>query len=284
MASLFINKLTVLDFSYLHSQRGLLGESWFLDLEISGDLDDQGMVLDFGLIKKQVKRFVDQEFDHRLLLPGLHPDCELSREEHRAQVSFRCQDGNLIEHESPLDAVCAIPAEGITPESVAQSIRERLLPQLPGNIQDLLIRLYPESTDGPFYQYSHGLKHHDGQCRRIAHGHRSKLRIERNGQVAPEPAEAWANCWRDIYIANREDLKSCSHRKDGDYYRFEYSTPCGHFSLTLAASHCYLLDTDTTVENLAQHIAESLHREHPEDRFRVRAFEGIDKGAVGEAG
>jgi 6-pyruvoyl-tetrahydropterin synthase len=284
MTRLFINKLTVLDFSFLHPQRGLLGESWFLDLEISGELDDQGMILDFGVIKKQVKGFVDREFDHRLLLPGLHPGCQVTRKAAQTEVCFQGQDGWLIRHESPPDAVCSIPAEGITTESVAQSIRERLMPQLPGNIKDLLIRLYPEVPEGCFYQYSHGLKHHDGQCRRIAHGHRSSLAVLRNGQSAPDLAKDWAHCWHDIYIANREDLKACSHRPDGDYYRFAYSTAEGDFSLELAAKDCYLLDGDTTVENLAQHIADSLHREHPQDHFQVRAFEGIDKGAVGESG
>ena len=54
-------------------------------------------------------------------------------------------------------------------------------------------------------------------------------------------------------------------------------------SLTLPASQCYLIDCDSTVENLAGHIAEMLKTEHPESRFRVMAFEGVDKGAVGEA-
>ncbi|MCP4128012.1 MAG: hypothetical protein GY753_13235, partial [Gammaproteobacteria bacterium] len=44
---------------------------------------------------------------------------------------------------------------------------------------------------------------------------------------------------------------------------------------------CYLIDTDSTVENLAQHIADSLGRSHPQSGFQVRVFEGVDKGAIG---
>ena len=56
MATLFVDNLTVLDFSYLHGKRGMVGESWIVDLELTGDLDEQGMVFDFGLIKKAVKK------------------------------------------------------------------------------------------------------------------------------------------------------------------------------------------------------------------------------------
>ena len=54
MATLFVENLTVADFSYLHSKRGMVGESWLVDLELSGELDDQGMVFDFGHIKNLV--------------------------------------------------------------------------------------------------------------------------------------------------------------------------------------------------------------------------------------
>ena len=51
----------------------------------------------------------------------------------------------------------------------------------------------------------------------------------------------------------------------------------------MPASACYLIDTESTVENLAQHVADRLKAEHNEGRFTVYAYEGVDKGAVGEA-
>ena len=49
MSTLFVNKLTNIDFSYLDPKEGLVGESWLLDIQLAGSLNEEGMVLDFGL-------------------------------------------------------------------------------------------------------------------------------------------------------------------------------------------------------------------------------------------
>lgn len=66
---LFVRDLTVIDASYLCPQRGMVGESWILDVVMSGELNEMSMVLDFSRVKKQIKQLVDQYVDHRLLIP-----------------------------------------------------------------------------------------------------------------------------------------------------------------------------------------------------------------------
>lgn len=279
MAQLFVNRLTVIDCSYLDGERGLLGESWIVDIVLRGGLDEQGMVLDFGEVKKSVKRLIDERFDHKLLVPARDEGLLETTRGGQLHIDFNTHDGGIIRHVSPPNAVTLIEAESITADSLAQAIESALRPIMPANVETLSIRLTPETIDGAFYQYSHGLKLHCGNCQRIAHGHRSRLLIERNGQRDTGLENDWCARWRDIYIGTREDLVEANPEE----MTFAYEAEQGQFQLQLPAGRCYLVDSESTVENLAQHIADTLKAEHPEDSFRVWAFEGVDKGAIGEA-
>ena len=279
MPELFVNRLTVIDFSYLHTQRGLVGESWQVDIVLRGGLDHQGMVLDFGDVKKSVKQLIDEHFDHKLLVPTRYAGFAQQNQGEQLALSFETESGERIEHSSPTDAVTLVDCEQITPDSLAEAIVATLMPHMPANVAGIDIVLWPECEDGAWYQYSHGLKQHCGNCQRIAHGHRSKLRIERNGERDTALEQAWANDWRDIYIGTRADVEA---EKDAQLL-FAYTSEQGDFSLQLPSSRCYLIDTDSTVENIAQHIADTLKQQHPQDDFRVLAYEGVDKGAIGRA-
>ena len=54
----------------------LHGHSYILRLRLEGDIGEDGMVMDFVVLKKKLKAFVD-EFDHRTILPGDSPDVDL---------------------------------------------------------------------------------------------------------------------------------------------------------------------------------------------------------------
>lgn len=277
---LFVNQLTVIDFSYLHEKRGLLGESWQVDVELEGGLDNQGMVLDFGEVKRQVKQTIDQQFDHKLLVPADSAGLALEQDGAQVSITFTQVSGDTIEYRSPADAVALIPAPKVTTLSLAQAIVQATETKLPANVHSIVVRLYPEHTDDALYQYSHGLKLHAGNCQRIAHGHRSRIKIFHNGLRAPNLEDIWAARLRDIYIGSKEDLVASSYRDDAEYLQFSYTARQGTFSLRLPKDRCYLIDAESTVENIARHILQELIAVYPEDVFEVRAFEGIGKGAA----
>jgi len=283
MIRLFVDRLTVVDFSYLHPQLGLLGESWLCDLELAGELDAQGMVLDFAEVKRRVKRRIDERFDHTLIVPRRHPGLVVEAAPARQAITFPYDAGLQVVHAGPPAAICLVDAAEITPQTLARAIEAALRPDLPATVATLSVTLREESQPGARYRYSHGLRQHAGNCQRIAHGHRSRIEIWRNGRRDTALEQSWAERWQGVYLGTRADLTGTRVRDGVAYCRFGYRSAQGEFALELPSDRCYLIDTDSTVEHLAQHVADSLAAERPGVRYRVRAFEGVDKGAVAEA-
>jgi hypothetical protein len=145
-------------------------------------------------------------------------------------------------------------------------------------VRSIRITFTEESIDGPYYHYSHGLKKHQGNCQRIAHGHRSKILIWRNDQLDTKLMEDCAEKWRDIYVATHTDLT----HSDNDSHLFSYQAQQGEFTLQIPKSQCYFVNSDTTVELIAQHIADTLAAQTG-DAIKVKAYEGVGKGAIAES-
>lgn len=272
---LFVDNLTNVDFSYLHPQRGLLGETWLASTELDGSLDQQGMVCDFGVVKKTMRNWLDDEIDHRLAVPSQSPNLKLKQTGERINLTWTFGEQSL-QCSAPSQAIALVDAVEITPQSVSEWSKKQLQQQLPETLNRLELTFEHESIGGDFYHYSHGLKKHDGNCQRIAHGHRSQIRIWRNEQDAPELEALWANKFADIYIGTQEDIV----QQDDSNIRFAYTTSQGAFELCMPSRCCYLIDSDTTVELIATHIAEQLKQQFPRDAIKVKAYEGMGKGAV----
>ena len=279
MTRLFVEHLTVIDCAYLDAQRGLVGESWIVDLELEGALDDQGMVLDFGEVKKKLKKAVDAVADHRLLVPEKAPELDIVLSGGGSGLAFRAASG-AIEHQSPAKALCRVPAAAITPAAVADVIEAALRKAVPESVSAARVRLRNEAIAGSYYHYTHGLKKHAGHCQRIAHGHRSKLGIAVNGKRDERLERHWADRWRDIYLGTSADI--VSHGKGR--IRFEYRAGEGEFELELPVERCDLLPTDSTVERIAEHVCGQVAAERPGATIEVRAYEGVMKGAIATSG
>jgi 6-pyruvoyl-tetrahydropterin synthase len=266
MSILFVEHLTVIDASYLCAARGLVGESWIVDLELEGSLDTQSMVLDFGLVKKQIKRAIDDSVDHTLIIPNT---AQVSHYDGDCYVYFTTAHGN-IEQQSPPCAVTLLDAPAVTTEAVVQHLQPILQAVVPNNVFAVRIFLRHEVIDGAYFHYTHGLKKHQGACSRIAHGHRSKLQFWQGDERQFVLEQQWAERWQDVYLASKEDIRA----REGGRVCVSYTALEGNFTLWLPESRVYVLDEDTTIECLAQHLAD-------QTGFRVRVYEGVMKGAMG---
>lgn len=288
--NLFVRDLTVIDSSYICEQRGMVGDSWILDVSMSGELNEMSMVLDFGRVKKQIKQLVDEHVDHRLLIPMKNSAIVYQSTKPGYSTLDVIRGDKSIHLHCPDEAYCLIDADAITIESITRHVYEILRNYLPSNVTGIEITLRHENIAGAFYHYTHGLKKHDGNCQRIAHGHRSPIEIVVDGQRDTEKEIAFAHRWQDIYLGSQEDQVSVSQLNlsdnaasvtDHSHYGFRYTAPQGEFQLAIAKSETEILPTDTTVELLAGYIADEIKPSIADNQsLKIVAYEGVGKGAI----
>ncbi|MBB1272996.1 6-carboxytetrahydropterin synthase [Psychromonas sp. SR45-3] len=285
---LFVRDLTVIDSTYLDHKRGFVGESYQVDVVLDGQLNEQSMLLDFSLVKKQIKAIIDAEVDHKLIVPKAAKQCTISIDADRTQVDYVLEDNSAIQLKSPHQAYCLLECDAVTISVLEAYLEQVLLVKLPENITGLSITLRSEVISTPFYHYTHGLKKHDGNCQRIAHGHRSKIDIYINDQYSELWVEKWGQRWTDIYLASDEDLLdpallSFSPKASTvPMHCSAYHSAQGYFELLMPASRCEVLNNDTTVEELARFICETIKQDEGQNNVTVYAYEGIGKGAIAE--
>lgn len=290
---LFVNDLTVIDFSYLCSKRGVVGESWIVDVLLSGDLNAESMVLDFGIVKKQIKAIIDDCVDHKLVLPQQNSalSIEESQRSNHLFVDFNIQDNELF-LQSPKEAFALIDAQEINEETVTRYLECVIKQQLPENVQGIELVLRAENIDGFYYHYTHGLKKHDGNCQRIAHGHRSKITIFQNDMRSIALEKQWCDRWQDIYLASESDQVSkqeielssnAKSKLQPDHQYFSYYAPQGRFDIAVRKGTLEVVDCDSTVELLADYIARQLKSVNKTNNIKVIAYEGVGKGAIASA-
>lgn len=270
---LFVEHVTHIDCGVLDPDQGLRGATWLVDATLTGQRGDDGMLFDFGPAKKLLKARIDALVDHRLLVPLRAPG--LSSE--GQTLRFTTTGGDCLRYTGPGSAVTRLDMPRIDAEPLAGWLEGRVFEQLPDNVGALELTLRAEAIDGPMYDYTHGLRGHDGNCQRLAHGHRCRLAIALDGVDRPDIAADWAAAWQGIFIGSRSDQVATD---DPARLGFAYSAPQGEFALDIAANHCVLIDGPATVENIADHIAARLVDRYPGQQVAVRAYEGVGKGAI----
>jgi 6-pyruvoyl-tetrahydropterin synthase len=291
---LFVNDLTVIDFSYCCPQRGIVGESWIVDVLLDGSLNEMSMVLDFAVVKKQIKAIIDDAVDHKLLLP-------INNKMIECRDSTENQDHEFVDVyteradyflQSPQCAFAKIAAQEINIASVTEHLTDIILRELPTNVQGLTLTLRPENISGDYYHYTHGLKLHDGNCQRIAHGHRSKINFFINDERSADLELFWCQRWEDIYIASEDDRvakadiqlsEQAKAKLTDEHQYFAYTAPQGRFDIAVDKNVLEVVDCDSTVELLADYIARQINKPKPTQTIKVIAFEGVGKGAIASA-
>lgn len=272
---LFVSGFTHLDCAYLDPAHGLVGESWLVDARLSGTLDADGMICDFGIVKPWLKSALDDFIDHRLiLLPSTPIDQQQSGDS--CELTHSDRAGRRLRYRAPQSALCRLDAASLQPADLAAALSTWLKPRLPAALTQVVLSLRCE-TQRSQYHYCHGLQRHAGNCQRMAHGHRGRLGIRLNDSPAPWLESHWSQKLAHRFIGTEAHRLSDS---PVGRHGFAYRASQGEFELELPEDRVYLIRSDATVECLAQHIAGRIAKEHPRQRIEVTAYEGIGKGAV----
>ena len=103
--TIFINALDVIDCALFDDEHGIIGQSWYLDVQAQGRGDHNYFVSDFSYLKQKIRNFVRLKLDHRLLVPS-HPRVRQQGKTWQLGEGGACLDIHL----SPLGCVAIATA------------------------------------------------------------------------------------------------------------------------------------------------------------------------------
>ena len=104
-----------------HDKCGRLhGHNYFIKVKISGDINEQHMVLDYGLLKEELKKLV-KPLDHKVLLPAKAEGLQIEKKEESVEV-ITCDKRYLL----PVEDVAHLPIPATTAEELAKYFHQKL--------------------------------------------------------------------------------------------------------------------------------------------------------------
>jgi len=105
------------------------GHNWLAGVDVEGEPDAHGMVVDFLLLRDQLAT-ITARLDHRMLLPTRNPRLQVTEEEvgpGRSEVTVRFGERRWV---FPADECVLLPVANTTAEWIAKWIGEQLLEAL----------------------------------------------------------------------------------------------------------------------------------------------------------
>ncbi|KUE73218.1 6-pyruvoyl tetrahydropterin synthase [Candidatus Methanomethylophilus sp. 1R26] len=126
----------------------LHGHSYIVHLRLEGDIDENGMVMDFVILKKKLKEMVDA-MDHAVLLPAQSKEVHIT--EDGEDVHVECNGKRYM---FPKMDVRMLPVPTTTAEEMSKMMAEKMVReiQIPANIRSLAVGLDEERGQTAWYE------------------------------------------------------------------------------------------------------------------------------------
>jgi 6-pyruvoyl-tetrahydropterin synthase len=298
LGALFLNNLMTLDCAIFDPSWGITGQSWHVDVTLSGALDECGFVHDFSDLKSLIRQTLKTSVDHALVMPvgsqSVHYHEIANGESWQAHAKTKINSNDSMwEYNCPKGAVYPIRCVAITQTVIEQEIAKLIRHRVPASVQEVKIKLRPETTDPTVatFRYTHGITGHQGLCQRLFHGHRSRVEVyvDNERRVDQEHYLTRELFGPTVHIATPKQVKGnlweCGKRgPSGEQVTLTLQGTMGYYEAKLPASHVFLVEKETSIECLSKQVAAVIaKRLKAPGRVKVVCFEGIDKGGIGLA-
>lgn len=296
VGTLFIKDVDSIDCALFDPATGITGQSWHVDIQVTGKLDKNGFVYDFSKLKKLLKEILKSTVDHALIIPVLSKHVQFEEDTDREIWRFQAkssltQTDAYWEYRCPKGAVYPIRSYNITKDIVERECTKILRHRLPQHIQSVKTTLRKESIDSnaSFFHYTHGISDHDGLCQRPFHGHRGLLEVSVDGENRPDLANYLAN---DILGSNIHIVSSIQAVTDKEYtigekpktnesVKIAFSGTLGKYEATVPANRLFFVSNKTSIEEISQQLANIVSKKVENYKtIEVACYEGIGKGAI----
>lgn len=293
-STLFVRDVGKIDSAMFDPGFGIIGQSWYVDVWLTGTLDENGFVFDFSPLKSLIRQTLASTLDHALIIPVGSQTVQYSEFENGERWTLRSKArGESKEarwdYISPKGSVFPVHTVALKTTNIEQEFARILRHRLPPTVHHLAVKLREESISPTeaSYRYTHGITGHNGLCQRLFHGHRSRIEIYIGEERRPDLEHFVVReiFGTNVHIATLNQIKSgngeigCRGKTDAPI-TLSYAGTLGSFEATLPSNRVFFVEGETSVESLAREVARLIKREErPTEKVRAVCYEGIDKGA-----
>lgn len=125
----------------------LHGHSYIVRLRLEGDIGEEGMIMDFVVLKRELKTMIE-ELDHRTLVPTASPDIRVTADEESVEV-VACGKRYVF----PRTDVVLLDIPNTTAEEMAKMMTLRLVDDVrfPPNVRSVSVGLDEERGQTAWY-------------------------------------------------------------------------------------------------------------------------------------
>ncbi len=297
-STLFIRDVGKIDCATFDPSQGISGQSWYVDVWLTGMLDENGFVFDFSPLKSLIKQTLSSTLDHSLIIPVQSQSVQYGEWESGERWILRSKargesKESKWEYLCPKGSVFPVHTVALKTSVIEAEFARILRHRLPPTVLGLAVKLRDEqiAPTEASYRYTHGIQGHNGLCQRLFHGHRSRIEIYIGEERRPDLEHYIV---REIFCSNIH-IASLSQVKSGkaqvgycgsseELVTLSYAGTLGQYEATLPSKRVFFVESETSVEAIAREIARVIKREEKTNEVvKVVAYEGIDKGAVGFA-